>query len=399
MAARYRKPEEAPAQVVSARVAGFVNHLRLNGFPLGPRETETALAVLAGSAALDAAQSRLRLKTALCGRRDEWDQFDALFEAYWFARGRQRSEAPGPKIKNAYSPARPKLWDQVLPPADSSDTGEQQSAVAGDDDSETGGAQGHLLASRQSALARTDLRHIVDAEEIAAAEALALKLARAIRFNLSRRRKAVPHGDRIDLRRTIRRSLARGGEPIDLVERIRPARPVRIVVLLDVSGSMKQYSRFFLQFVKGLIGQWLEAEAFLFHTRLVKVSGVLRDQDSFRAMTRLALMAQGFGGGTRIGESLRIFNDHHAASALNSRSVVVILSDGYDTDAPDRLVQELTRLRKRARRIVWLNPLLGWQGYEPVARAMAAALPLVDCFAPASTLEELAAIESQLSRL
>ena len=394
-----RSPEDPPAQVISARVAGFVNHLRLNGFPLGPRETETALTVLAGAATLDAAQSRLRLKTVLCGRRGEWQQFDALFEAYWFAQGRQRTVSPSRKMDSTYSPSRPKLWDQVLPPEGPPEVDGPQSDVAADDAGETGAARGRLVASRQSSLARTDLRHIVDAEEIAAAEALALKLARAIRFNLSRRRKAVPHGGRIDLRRTIRRSLARGGEPIELIERARQLRPVRIVVLLDVSGSMKQYSRFFLQFVKGLIGQWLEAEAFLFHTRLLKVSGVLRDQDSFRAMTRLALMAQGFGGGTRIGESLRVFNDHYAKETLNSRSLVIILSDGYDTDAPDVLVKELTRIKKRARRIVWLNPLLGWRGYEPVARAMAAALPLVDCFAPASTLEELAAIETQLSRL
>jgi len=162
---------------------------------------------------------------------------------------------------------------------------------------------------------------------------------------------------------------------------------------------MKQYSRFFLQFAKGLVGKWLEAEAFVFHTRLLKVSDAMREQNPFRAMTRLSLMAEGFGGGTRIGASLRTFNDRHAAQVLNSRSVVIILSDGYDTDEPELLAGELTRLRKRARRIVWLNPLIGWRDYAPAARAMAAALPLIDCLAPAGTLEELAQIETQLSRL
>ena len=162
---------------------------------------------------------------------------------------------------------------------------------------------------------------------------------------------------------------------------------------------MKHYSRFFLQFAKGLVGGWLEAEAFVFHTRLLKVSDAMRESDPFRAMTRLSLMAEGFGGGTRIGASLKAFNDNHAAQALNSRSVVIILSDGYDTDGPDLLAGELKRLQKRARRIVWLNPLMGWRDYEPAARAMAAALPLIDCFAPAGTLEELAAIEAQLSQL
>ena len=197
----------------------------------------------------------------------------------------------------------------------------------------------------------------------------------------------------------MRRNLGRGGELIDLVRRRRRDRPVRIVVLLDVSGSMEQYSRFFLQFVKGLVGSWVESDAYLFHTRLVRVTDALRDRDPIRAMSRLALLAQGFGGGTRIAESLGVFNDRYARMALNSRSVVMILSDGYDTGDASAMSREMQRLRRRARRIVWLNPLLGWRGYEPVARAMAAALPHVDCFAAAHTLQALAAIEGELARL
>ena len=163
---------------------------------------------------------------------------------------------------------------------------------------------------------------------------------------------------------------------------------------------MEPYSRFFLQFVKGFVGSWAESDAWVFHTRLVRVTEALRDHDPVRAMSRLALLAQGFGGGTRIAESLAAFNDRYAKATLNSRSVVIILSDGYDTgDASAMSTHEMQRLRRRARRIVWLNPLLGWRGYEPVARAMAAARPFVDCFAPAHTLEALAAVEGELARL
>lgn len=379
-------------------MAGFIVHLRLNGFPLGPRKTGDALEIVAHDGDLDPDLSRLRLKTALCGRHEDWERFDDLFEAFWFARGKERVRQQKARSGKMESTARPKIWDSILPPDDSAD-GAHASSAASDDEAETEAATGRLIASRQTALARTDLRHIVDAAELAEAEALAMRLAGAIRFNLSRRRIAAPNGDRLDMRRTIRRSLSKGGEPIDLVRRRRPVRPVRLVLLLDVSGSMKQYSRFFLQFAKGLVGKWLEAEAFVFHTRLLKVSDAMRESDPFRAMTRLSLMAEGFGGGTRIGASLKAFNDNHAAQALNSRSVVIILSDGYDTDAPELLAGELKRLRKRARRIVWLNPLLGWRDYEPAARAMAAAMPLIDCFAPAGTLAELAEIETQLSRL
>ena len=388
-----------PAQAISTRMAGFIGHLRLNGFPLGPRETEGALDILAHDTKLDPELSRLRLKTALCGRHEDWERFDDLFEAFWFARGKERVRERQARSGRQESPARPKIWDKVLPPDDSADAGAPSSSASSDDEAETEATTGRLIASRQTALARTDLRHIVDAAELAEAEALAMRLAGAIRFNLSRRRIASRNGDRLDMRRIIRRSPSKGGEPIDLVRHRRPVRPVRLVLFLDVSGSMKQYSRFFLQFAKGLVGKWLEAEAFVFHTRLLKVSDAMREADPFRAMTRLSLMADGFGGGTRIGASLKTFNDNHAARTLNSRSVVIILSDGYDTDEPELLVAELKRLRKRARRIVWLNPLMGWRDYEPAARAMAAALPLIDCFAPAGTLEELAAVEPQLSRL
>jgi uncharacterized protein with von Willebrand factor type A (vWA) domain len=116
-------------------------------------------------------------------------------------------------------------------------------------------------------------------------------------------------------------------------------------------------------------------------------------------MDRLSLMVEGFGGGTRIAGALKAFNDRYAPSTLDSRSVVIVLSDGYDSDAPDALVAELRRLKRRARRLVWLNPLLGWRDYAPVARAMAVALPFIDCFAAAHSLASLAALEGELARL
>jgi uncharacterized protein with von Willebrand factor type A (vWA) domain len=220
-----------------------------------------------------------------------------------------------------------------------------------------------------------------------------------MRYRLSRRYKAAHTGSKLDLRRTIRRNIHYGGEPLNLVHRARPDRPVRIVVLLDVSGSMKLYSRFFLQFVKGLVSEWIDTDAYLFHTRLVRVSDALREKDSIKAMARLALMAEGFGGGTRLGGSLKTFNDRHAKRALNSRTVIIILSDGYDTGAPDLMAGELKRLKKRVRRIVWLNPVLGWRDYEPITQAMALALPMIDHFCAANTLESLAAIENDIARL
>jgi uncharacterized protein with von Willebrand factor type A (vWA) domain len=187
--------------------------------------------------------------------------------------------------------------------------------------------------------------------------------------------------------------------PLDLVKTRRRTRPLRVVVLLDASGSMSLYTGVFFRFVHGVLDAFREAEAFLFHTRLVHVSDAMREKDTARALDRMSLMAEGVGGGTRIGESLATFNKWHAARVIHSRTCVMILSDGYDTGAPERLGAEMASLGRRCRRIVWLNPLIGWDGYEPVARGMAAALPHVALFAPAHNLESLAALEPWLARL
>jgi uncharacterized protein with von Willebrand factor type A (vWA) domain len=138
---------------------------------------------------------------------------------------------------------------------------------------------------------------------------------------------------------------------------------------------------------------------YLFRTRLMRVTGALRDHDSLRAAGRLSLMAEGFGGGTDIGASLTAFCDAYSARALSSRSVVIILSDGYRTGAPEKLAEALARIRRKAGRIVWLNPLRGWKDYAPVAAGIAAALPFLDAHLPANTIDALAALEPEFARL
>jgi uncharacterized protein with von Willebrand factor type A (vWA) domain len=254
-------------------------------------------------------------------------------------------------------------------------------------------------ASAAERLAVADMRHIVDPQEVAEVHALAERLAHRMRARLVRRERARRRGRRLDLRRTIHRNISHGGTPIDLVWRRRKVKPLRLVVLLDGSGSMELYTAFFVRFLHGVVDAFRESEAFVFHTRLAHVSASLRDRDVARAVDRLSLMAQGIGGGTRIGECLATFNRWHAKRVINARTAVVIVSDGYDTGAPERLAEEMRRLRRRCRRIIWLNPLIGWRDYAPEARGMQAALPHVDLFAPAHNLESLAALEPYLARI
>ncbi len=392
--------ESAPGpQSIGGRAVGFVHHLRDNGFRVGLAECEAALKVIGGQGAVPLATARRHLKALLTGSAEEWQRFDDLFEAYWMGRGRihtvTRTVGELPSASGAQAPA---VWQRHLDDACGATPDLPQ---ARDDGSETDAAEGtgRLVASGQAVRSGTDFRHMTDPAEIAAAEAAALRLAQAMRYRLARRYRAKPGAPRLDLRRTIRRNIAHGGEPIRLVGRHRPDQPVRIVVFLDVSGSMQPYTRPFLQFVKGLVGGWADSDAYLVHTRLVRVTDALRDTDPMKAMGRLALMADGFGGGTRLAEALATFNGGYARRAVNSRTVALVMSDGYDTGSPERLADELARLKRRARRLVWLNPMLGWRDYQPVTRAMAAALPHIDHFAAAHTLDALAALDADLERL
>jgi uncharacterized protein len=386
------------------RMRGFIAHLRLNGFTLGPSETALSLGIVRRLDRPTPDGVQAALKVALCGNREDWERFEALFRAFWFGEGVRRANTLRGENTSTPKRARPALWDKVLPPEERAGrpigtAAQATNASDGNEDENSPSAPHRVAADRRDSLFKTDLREIAAKEDIAEAERVAESLARAMRYRLSRRRKPSARGRGLDLRRTIRRNIAHGGEPVDLLKRTRPDRPVRIVVLLDVSGSMKLYSRYFLLFVRGLLCRWMRADAYLFHTRLVRVTDALTDKDPFRALAKLSLMIEGFGGGTRIAGALEHFNTRFAKQAIDSRTVVVILSDGYDTEAPEHLARELKRLKTRARRIVWLNPLLGWKDYEPVARGMAAALPHIDHFAAANSLQALAVLEPELAAL
>jgi uncharacterized protein with von Willebrand factor type A (vWA) domain len=382
---------------LTPRVIGFVEHLRLNGFKLGPGETHATLTEIMAKTTGDNNLDRLKMKSLLTGSKQEWDNFDELFASYWMGKGKIRQQLQSPNKAMQSQKSLPRAWRDHLGMDDGGgNTPQIESAESTKPGQST---SGKLVAVDQKSFYKIDLRQFVDPTEIAEAEALALRLASAIRYRLSRRYYHSKKTSRLDMRRTIRANMKYGGTPIDLRFKSTPQQPVRIIVFLDVSGSMQHYSRFFLQFVKGLVCQWAQTDAYLFHTKLVRVTDAVRDKNSLRAMTRLSLMADGFGGGTRLGDCLDVFNRQYAKKTLNGRSIVMIFSDGYEVGTPENLCIQLGKIKKRARRLVWLNPLLGWKNYRPVTAAMNAALPFIDHFAVANTLESLAAIETDLIRL
>jgi uncharacterized protein len=374
------------------QLAGFARSLRENGFKVGLAETRDALAILASPVAMRPATLEPALRALFCATHSDWEKFGQLFAAYWRRHGMRRAQVLSGGASRC-PPARHLIQSKIVSrPASWPDH-------AGGTDGTADGDGQHDGASRTDNIARVDLRHVTDPAEIARANALAARLARTMRARLVRREQVRRRGRRLDLRRTIHRNVSHGGTPIDLAWRRRKIKPLRLVVLLDASGSMNLYTAFFVRFLHGVVDAFREAEAFVFHTRLAHVSASLRDRDVSRAVDRLALMAQGIGGGTRIGESLATFNRWHARRVINSRTAVMIVSDGYDTGEPDALAHEMRRLRRRCRRIIWLNPLIGWRDYSPQARGMQAALPYIDLFAPAHNIESLAALEPYLARI
>ncbi len=386
----------ARAAGVADRMAGFMAHLRLNGLPAGLPEAETALRALERIVPTDASEVRLALKAICANSADRRARFDELFDAYWLDAGRVRQRPA--QVAYRGKPA-PRQTSNLAAAALSEGHGTADAPEnSGDGEADMSG-EGRLVASRLANLRKTDLRALATPEDLAAAETVAFRLARAMRDRRSRRRRAARRGAQLDLRRIARHSVARGGEPLLLLRKRRPERPVHIVALLDVSGSMTVYARVFLAFVRGLTSADSRTDAYLFHTRLVRISDALRDHDTLRAAGRMSMMAGGFGGGTRIGANLKAFNEQYARHGVTGRTVALILSDGYDTDPPELIDSALARLKKRGCRIVWLNPLKGWKDYAPVARGMAAALPHLDLFAPAATLDDLAALEPVLAGL
>jgi uncharacterized protein with von Willebrand factor type A (vWA) domain len=380
-----------------SRLAGFTATLRDNGFAIGLAEAGDAARILASPLAERRADLAPAFRALFCSDAEEWRKFDEIFAAYWLGRGIKRVT----KLSGAAPRQAPRTLRQLSEAG--APKGEPQAAEAprqadGSDNpaDRRGRRQG---ASRAETLARTDFRHLSDPDALSAAHDVAAQLAASLRTRLTRRYRASLLGRRLDLRRTIRRSVARGGTPLDLAWRRRRTQPLKLVVLLDASGSMSLYTAIFTRFIHGVIHSFIQSDAFLFHTRLVQISDAMRERDPQRAVDRLSLLAEGIGGGTRIGECLAQFNRWHASRVLTPRSVLMIVSDGYDTGDPGALGTAMAALHKRCRRIVWLNPMIGWAGYEPVARGMQEALPNIDLFAPAHNLESLARLEPYLARL
>jgi uncharacterized protein len=366
-----------------SHVVTFGRVLREVGLEVGPGRLQDAVR------ALDAVELTAQddvywaLRQTLVSRRDEIELFDRAFAA-WFLR------AP------VLAPLRTLPQPQARPVA----VGRSEPARAEGDEEEPDGEPLQLGASPVELLREKDFGEMTP-EEFRRARELMTAIARLRPQRASRRRTADPRGDRLDVRRLVRRSLRTGGDPLDRPHRARKDVPRKLVVLCDVSGSMEAYTRALLLFLHAVVGSGRGVEAFAFGTRLSRLTPELGTRDPEAALARCTEAVVDWGSGTRIGASLKEFNDVWGRRALSRGAVVVIVSDGWERQDPELVGREMARLARAAYAVVWVNPLKGNPDYQPLAGGMRSALPFVDRFLPGHnlrSLEELATVLSGIER-
>ncbi len=370
----------------------FGHMLRGAGLPLTVSELMDAVRTLEVIDLMDRDEVYLALRAVLVARVEETPVFDRCFEAFWKFHAEEGQGLEG--LVGATQMA--KQEDEALPGSVSA-AQEKQASVALEAWEETGTDEGEPLevpgVSDREALMDQDFSTF-PSEDLDEVARLTVLIARRLARRVSRRRRPTRRGGVLDFRRSMRANMMKG-EIIELRRRERRRRKVRLVLLCDVSGSMDLYSRFLLQFLYALQNVFGRVETFTFATRLTRVTEHLKGPSYRLALKRLTEVRD-FSGGTRIGESLQEFNGSWR-HLVDRHTIVLILSDGWDTGEPDVLASEMLTLKRLAGRVIWLNPLLGNPSYEPLTRGMAAALPLVDHFAAAHNLASLRDLASHLT--
>jgi uncharacterized protein len=363
-------------------VVAFAQFVRSHGLNVGIQETQDAL--LAADTGLLASRSSLKyaLKALFCTSPEERLMYDRLFTLFWDTNPIDLREN---KNKTTIQGAIKKKTNQnlvMLGAGKTAEVTEEAKTVSGANETE------RLRQTDFSKVSQVEARLLDD---------IARQLFKEIAMRLRRRMKESQTDGKINLRRTIRRSIASGGEPIDLFRRARKPRKQRLIVLLDVSGSMDKYSFFLLRFIVALREHFRQLEAFVFSTTLIRISKAVQGNQLDLVLERLAQQANNWSGGTRIGECLETYCDTYGKRTLNGSPTVIILSDGLETGSVEKLAEQMERIHRRAKKVVWLNPLKGMTGYEPTARGMAAALPSVHTFRSAHTLNSLLELETILA--
>ena len=393
--ARNRADEALPGGKLLANIMHFARALRAAGLPIGPGRVIEAVRAVECTGMGNRGDFYWTLHSVFVNRRDQRELFDQAFHVFW----------RNPRILE-------RMMSMLLPQLDipGAEQGQELSkrvadALRGNQASDAEREiekEPEITVDAVMTYSDRELLQKMDFETMSAAEiAEAKKRIRSMRLPIAevptRRHAPDRAGARIDMRATLRATLRAGGGDIPLQRSEPRRRHPPLVILCDISGSMSRYSRMLLHFMHAVTNDRDRVFSFLFGTHLTNVTRHLRQRDVDVALERCGEAAGDWSGGTRIGQSLKDFNRQWARRVLGQGALVLFISDGLDRDAGEGLADEIERLHKSCRRLIWLNPLLRYQGFEPRSLGMRAILPHVDEFRPVHNLESLASLAAALS--
>ena len=379
---------------LAENVMHFARVLRSAGLPIGPDRVIDALRALEVVGIERREDFYWTLASVFLAKREHFEVFDQAFHIFWrdpqlleramamlmpddFATAPEDEKKANSRVSEAFNPEQPQAQKK-----------EEQ-------EEEKVELDATLTFSSREVLQHADFETMT-AEELSQAKALIKRMRLPIRDIRTRRFHGDPHGRRIDMRATMRASLREGGALIDIKYRSPRWQHPPLVVMCDISGSMNRYSRVFLHFLHAITNDRDRVHTFVFGTRLTNVTRCLRHRDVDIAMTGIADLVADWSGGTRIGASIRDFNLHWSRRVLGQNAVVLLITDGLDADVGQGLAEEMDRLHRSCRQLIWLNPLLRYEGFEARPAGIRAMLPHVDKFLPAHNMQSLLDLASVL---
>jgi uncharacterized protein with von Willebrand factor type A (vWA) domain len=379
--------------LLAANILHFARLLRRAGLPVGPADMLAATEAAAAIDISERAQFRTALRATMIHRHEHQDLFDQAFAQFWrdpdvvranaaiefLAAGRTPPPEKAPPGSRRLAEAMTKPRERPEP----ADPKQQELDMV-------------MTVSDQERLQTMDFE-AMSADEIAAAKSEIRKLALPLDLTRTRRRRPDATGPHVDLRATIRASLRQGGEILEISRTRRTEKPPPLVVICDISGSMARYAQILLHFLHAVANDRDHVQTFLFGTRLTNITRQLRHRDAEVAFQLVAHAVPDWSGGTRIGEALGLFNRNWSRRVLGQGAVVLLVTDGLDRDGAVGLTEAMDRLHKSCARLIWLNPLLRWDGFEPRSQGIRAMLPHVDDFRPVHNLDSLRALIATLS--
>lgn len=361
---------------------GFAQEARKYGLPIGIQDTQEALAAALFDLWLDKEFFEYALRPIFCNDQDDYETFNILFNRFWLQKGTRL------KQKTDYKNQK-KVQSTAKSIAVMLGIGDGESESETEDAKTTSGANAIEMVKKTdfSKLTHTQSRLLDEISE---------QLIREMSLRIKRKREKSKNGA-IQLGKSIRKNLQYGGTLIKL-EKTKPKQEkFRLLVLLDISGSMDKYSFYLLKFLWSLRAHFKEIEAFAFSTSLMHITPFLSEKDLQQTLQMVAHNVTHWSGGTKIGDCLQDFNENYSKRYLNGKTITIVMSDGLDTGTPEVLEKEVERIKLRSKKLVWLNPLKGMEGYQPIQQGMQAALPSVSHFSSAHNLKSLLNLEKILT--